>query len=378
MLIRIYNCSEIAPTDIRGAVVMFNQIGIVGGICVAFWLGYGLSHWDNAYLNWRISVILQYPFAIALLAGLPFIPESPRWLVEADRIEDAVKALSTVRGIPPHDPAITQEILDIEQVVQWYRVHSVTSVKLFITNKALRNRLLRAFSLQFWQQMSGAGGIRYYLPTNFVTAGASKSLSLLATGIDGTVQVFMTMLAGLVIDRLGRRWTLFGGACGMAFCMLMEAVLPGAYPNHTNRHADIACIFFIFFFVVCYSLSFGPTAWIYGSEIFPNNSRAAGLSLAAAGQSIGAIIVGEVWPVMQANMGTRAYYVFFAFNVWSAFMVWMWFPETKGVSLEEMDSRFGEVNALAAARDQFDNVKLQVETIDEAGKSITHVKKIEA
>jgi hypothetical protein len=136
-------------------------------------------------------------------------------------MEDAVKALTKLRG-KDHPDDIQAELDEIHANIMWHKQYSVTSTKVFFTDKALWSRLWRAWAISFLQQMSGAGGIRYYLPTNFRAAGTSETLSLLASGLDGTVQVGCTAAGIFLIDRIGRRHALGGGAIIMAFCLLVS------------------------------------------------------------------------------------------------------------------------------------------------------------
>ncbi|KPA39269.1 high-affinity glucose transporter [Fusarium langsethiae] len=337
--------SEISPAKNRGLYVAANQVGIVSGISIAFWVGYGYSFWNTGNgidLEWRLSNAMQFVPAVLFLTGVPFIPESPRWLVESDQIEAASRALSKLRGLSESE--VQPELDEIRANILWHQENSITSARVFIQQKPLWSRLWRAWSLAFLQQMSGAAGIRYYLPTNFIAAGTSEGLSLLASGIDGTVQVACTVAAMFFIDKLGRRHSLGVGAIIMAFCLMINGALQLAYPGQTNSHANYVNIFFIFFFTVGYSMGFGPCAWIYASEIFPANCRSKGLGISSSGASLGSIIVGQVWPVAVSRIGPKVYFIFMSFNVFSAILVYSCYPETKNKTLEELDSNFGSLN----------------------------------
>jgi hypothetical protein len=144
---------------------------------------------------------------------------SPRWLIENDRADDAAGSLAKLRGTTRMED-LQAELDEIRANIEWHNQHSVKSVKILFVNKALRARLWRAWLLNFLQQMSGASGIRYYLPTNFLAAGTSKSFSLLASGLDGTVQVVCTVIGLILIDRIGRRHALGFGAAVTAFSLM--------------------------------------------------------------------------------------------------------------------------------------------------------------
>jgi MFS family permease len=139
-------------------------------------------------------------------------------------------------------------------------------VSLF-TDRSLFARLWRAALLQFMAQMCGATAMKYYLPTLFRALGLSTRISLLAGGIESTLKIGLTILNMFIIDRVGRRWTLVVGAGVMAFAMLVNGVLPLVYPGNINRAADYTCITLIFVYAFGYSISFGPAAWVYGSEV---------------------------------------------------------------------------------------------------------------
>lgn len=206
---------------------------------MAFWVGYGYSFWDYGNgidLEWRLSTAMQFVPALLFLGGVLFIPEryvyhscplrfpltliSPRWLVETDQVEAASESLCKLRGLSATE--IQPELDEIRANILWHQENSITSARVFIQQKPLWSRLWRAWSLAFLQQMSGAAGIRYYLPTNFIAAGTSEELSLLASGIDGTVQVVCTIAAMFFIDKLGRRHSLGIGAIIMAFCLMVS------------------------------------------------------------------------------------------------------------------------------------------------------------
>lgn len=158
---------------------------------------------------------------------------SPRWLVEHDRADDAARSLAVLRGTS-HLEDLQAELDEIQANIQWHNRNSLKSAKVLFTNKALRARMWRAWVLNFLQQMSGAAGIRYYLPTNFLAAGTSKAISLLASGLDGTVQVVCTTIGLVLIDRIGRRHALGFGAAVMAFSLMVGNSYSRVSCFHTN------------------------------------------------------------------------------------------------------------------------------------------------
>lgn len=134
----------------------------------------------------------------------------------------------------------------------------------------------------------------------------------------------------------------------------INGALPLAYPNNTNPRADTTCIIFIFLYAMGYSLGLGPAAWVYSSEIFPTPVRARGLNLAAAGGSIGSILASHIWPVGIVRFGSGVYFIFMLVNFACAPIVWLFYPETAGRALEDMDVLFGKT-ALSSRSEEEDD-----------------------
>ncbi|KAF3908984.1 hypothetical protein ABW20_dc0107466 [Dactylellina cionopaga] len=334
--------SEISPAQQRGRLVIMNHVGFVTGLAVAFWVGYGFSFWDTGkgtYLAWRLSMAVQYIPALAFMIGLPFVPESPRWLIDHNRLDEARRSMAWIRGTTDQDK-VQNEIDIIVENVRYHREHDIRSWKVLFTDERLFARLWRATFLQFIAMMSGATAIKYYLPTNLKALGLPTRLALLAGGVDSTLKIGCTILAMTLIDKLGRRKSLILGAAIMAVSLLINAILPQIYPNNSSRVADWVCIVFIFIYTFGNGIGYGPTAWVYGSEIFPAHVRAKGLCIAASGSSIGSIVVTQIWPVGIHNIGSKTYYIFFAFNAVSILLIYLYYPETKGKTLEELDELF--------------------------------------
>ncbi|PMD28902.1 general substrate transporter [Hyaloscypha variabilis F] len=338
--------SEIAPARRRGGVVVLNHIGMVSGLAVAFWVGYAVSHWAGKTgfdEGWRLSVAIQFIPALFFVIGLPFVPDTPRWLLEKNRTEEAQKALIFLRGAEDSPEAIEPELQEIKANVEFHNSITEASWYVLFTDGDLRARLWRGALLQFMAQMCGATAIKYYLPTVFLALGLSKDLSLMASGIESTLKICCTIVEMLIIDKLGRKKTLLLGCVVMSVAMIINGALPLAYPNNKNHASDYACIVFIFFFSFGYSVGFGPNAWVYGTEIFPTYIRAKGINICASAGAIGSIVVGQFFPVGIQNIGSKTYFIFFAINVASMIIMIIWYPETKGKTLEEMDGLFGKL-----------------------------------
>jgi len=334
--------SEISPARQRGHFVVMNHIGFVTGLAVAFWVGYGMSYWTHGTgfnLSWRLSIMVQFIPALILCTGLPFVPESPRWLIERGSFGRAKQSLQFIRGSDSVDE-VQQEFDEIKENTEYHRVNSISSWRVLFIDSDLFARLWRVALLQFMAQMCGSTAMKYYLPTNFIALGLGKEMSLLASGIESSLKVGCTVIEMMLIDRAGRKTTLVLGSAIMAVALLINGALPLAYPHNINHVSDYACVVFIFFFSFGYSIGFGPNSWVYGAEIFPTYVRAKGLCISASAGSIGSIIVAQFWPIAMQNIQSRTYFIFMTTNIAAIVLILAFFPETKGKTLEELDNLF--------------------------------------
>lgn len=338
--------SEVSPAAQRGRYVVLNHVGFVVGLAAGFWVGYAVTFWENnahqIYVSWRFSIAIILVPCIIFASGLPFLPETPRWLVEHGHYHRAQWSLCWFREGSHTEEEIKAELAKIQVSVQDQLASRPVWLSLF-THRDLFDRLWRASLLQFMSQMCGATAMKYYLPTLLGKLGVPTRVTLLIGGIESTSKIAMTVVEMLIIDRVGRRTTLVAGLTAMGIGMLMNAVLGEIYPDNQNRAADIACIVFIFLYALGYSMGFGPASWVYGSEIFPTAVRARGLNLSASGGAIGSIVVAQVWPVGIDRIGSRIYFFFFAINVICIPIIFLFYPETKGRALEDIDDLFSKV-----------------------------------
>jgi sugar porter (SP) family MFS transporter len=337
--------SEVAPAKHRGRYVVINHIGLVAGLATAFWVGYGISHWKTPrgdYYGWRVSMALQFVPEFVFIAGVFFCPETPRWLVEHGRIEAAKRNLAWLRALDTNHELVLAELKDMETDVAQRQIATAQGWTVLFTNRPLFNRMWRASLLQFMAQMCGNTSMKYYLPSIFMSLGIERKLTLMVGGIESTLKIGCTIIDTWLVDRYGRRLTLVLSCFMMSTALLINGVLPITYPNNINHAADYVCVFFIFIYTFGYSVGFGPAAWVYGAEIFPTNFRARGLNIAASGSSIGSVISSQTWPVGMSTIGSKTHFVFMSTNFLSAIIIWFFYPETTGRSLEDMECLFNK------------------------------------
>lgn len=227
---------------------------------LSYFVNYGMNfHKGLGALQWRIPFALQMIPGVFLLVGIIFQNESPRWLVEKNRIEDARSALATVRGKLEDELSVIKEL---DEIVEDFQGHSELSLRQQLRaaceSKQMFYRCSMGFTLMFWQQWTGTNSINYYSPQIFAAIGVNgTSAGLFATGIYGVVKVCFTALGLLfATEQLGRKWSLIIGAAGQAFAMfyigIQNAVSP-AVPGASLTGSSIFAIICVYLFVVFYS-----------------------------------------------------------------------------------------------------------------------------
>lgn len=354
MIVPLYQ-SELAPKEIRGRLIALQQLMCTIGIMVAFWIGAGTTHIDGQ-ASWRIPLGVQIGPALVLLGGVVFLPYSPRWLISKGRNEEALKVLARLHSQGDiTNPRVVAEYEDIIAQIELERAVAVGSY-LELLKPKLRRRMVLGILVQIFQQFTGINSIIYYAPTIFQQSGINAdSAALIASGVNGVLNVLATIPAVLFIDRLGRRKLMISGAIFMSVTMLLCGIVMGAtarvYKDPTtgennvdmsgNVHASYFCIVMIYFFVAGFAYSWGPVGWVYPAEIYPLSVRAKGTSITTASNWLFNFVISEICPAMLTTITWGTYIFFGCCCAVMAVCVFLFFPETKGMSLEEMDVVFG-------------------------------------
>lgn len=266
--------SENAPPATRGRIAGLFQEFLVIGSTFAYWLDYGVSlRIAPGTMQWRVPVAIQLIPGGLMLIGLFFLTESPRWLMKQGRHEDALHSLAYIRNEPDDSEAVQVEIAEIRASIEEELMATEGVTWREVLQKGNRYRFFLAFCIMFWQQFSGTNSIGYYAPEIFETVGVSSTnSSLFATGVYGTVKIVATGIFLLIgIDKWGRKNSLIGGALWMSSMMfIIGAVLATHPPNPKSdvvSQPSIAMVVMIYLYVIGYSFSWGPTPWVYVSEV---------------------------------------------------------------------------------------------------------------
>ncbi|KAJ5932548.1 hypothetical protein N7516_007037 [Penicillium verrucosum] len=326
--------SENCPPATRGRVAGLFQEFLVIGSTFAYWLNYGVSlHVPEGTSQWRIPVAIQLIPGGLMLIGLFFLKESPRWLLTKGRRDDALKSLAYIRNEPENSEAVQLEFAEITAAIDEESQATEGLTWRECLKPSNRYRFFLAFVLMFWQQFSGTNSIGYYAPQIFASVGLSKTdSSLFATGIYGTVKVVATAIFLIVgIDRWGRKKSLIGGAAWMASMMFIIGAVLATNPPRPRSHIRLIGVH-------CH------VPWVYLGEIFPTRLRAYGVGFGAATQWLFNFVITEVTPRAINKIGWKTFLMFGIFCFAMGVFVIVFFKETKGRTLEEMDLIFGAVD----------------------------------
>lgn len=315
---------EIAPADMRGRMVSFNQFAIIFGMLVVYFVNWGIAKGQTT--EWVHDMGWRYMFASeAIPAGLFFlflffVPETPRYLA---LIREENKALSVLEKININKEKAKQILEEIVATVS-----ENTKGKLLSYGKKV---IIIGVLLSVFQQFVGINVVLYYAPTIFENMGAGRDASMLQTIVMGLVNVVFTVLAIMTVDKVGRKPLLIIGSIGMAVGMFAVAIL--AHFQIIN----ILTLVFIIIFTASFMMSWGPICWVYISELFPNKIRGQAVAIAVAAQWAANFFISSTYPSMMSFSEPMTYGFYGLMAVLSMLFVWKMVPETKGKSLEEIE-----------------------------------------
>jgi sugar porter (SP) family MFS transporter len=318
--------AEISPARSRGRLVGFFQFNIVFGILVAYFSNYliGLAGFGDLEWRWKLGVA-AVP-AVVFFVMLIGIPQSPRWLVKKGRVEEARVVLRNIG-----EENYEQELGEIVESID--ATHSLGNEPLFIAKYRLP--ILLAILIGMFNQLSGINAILYYLNDIFARAGFDKVSSDLQAVAIGATNLLATILAMSVIDRLGRKQMLLIGSVGTALCLAGVAAI-----FFTHRHEELL-VWLLVGFIGFFAFSQGAVIWVYLSEIFPNRVRAKGQSLGSFTHWFMNALIAWTFPQIAKSSGAAPFMLFSAMMALQFFVVLFVFPETKGLSLEQMQKKLG-------------------------------------
>ncbi|KAF2125668.1 general substrate transporter [Dothidotthia symphoricarpi CBS 119687] len=329
---------ELSEARHRGILSGLLQWMLSWGFFVAQWLGYGCS-FNNTQFSWRFPLAFQILPGLILMGGIFFLQESPRWLMEKDRHEEAMASLKKLRtGIDGE--TIDLEFREIRDVIIADRALGNINWLSIITKASWRKRLLLGCGVQAFGPLSGINVINYYGPRIYSILGISTRESLMIIGISGALSIVWCSIGLVLVDKVGRIKPLMVSAAGLATALLVNAI-QGQYldPNNGAQLRSMVAMNFLFSF---FYTPLGIISWVYPAEIFPVEVRALGNAVTTFTNWAINLIFAQFSPQALSSLEFKYFYVFFVFNIIAFLCYWFFYPETRGKTLEQMDELFGD------------------------------------
>ena len=317
--------AEVASEDVRGAMISIYQLMITIGIFIAFLSDTAFSYSGN--WRWMLGVI-AIPGAL-FLVGLLMLPDSPRWLIMRQRKDEAIGVLQRLRG----DPAIVaREAADIEEQLAtpqqgWH---------LFLENRNFRRSVALGIALQLVQQFTGMNVVMYYAPRIFRDMGYDTAMQMWFTAVVGLTNVLATFIAIGLVDRWGRRPILYAGFTVMAIGLgVVGTMMHLGIAGHVEQAFTVAMLLV---FIVGFAMSAGPLIWVLCSEVQPLKGRDFGIGCSTFTNWIANMIVGATFLSLLNGIGHAAtFWLYAALNLIFLSFTYLFVPETKGVTLEQIE-----------------------------------------
>jgi len=343
--------AEISPARIRGRMVCLNQLAIVSGMLIVYFVNYFIAgHGEcvdqqagiiadaekwNVVSGWRWMFGSESLPAAALLILMFFVPKSPRWLTKQGLSEKALKILARVDG----DEFARTEMGEIESTI----AHESASLKQLL-KPGLRVTLIIGVALAVLQQVTGINVFLYYAPEIFKSvAGTNTNIAMMQTVIVGAVNLLFTIIAIWTVDKLGRKPLMLIGSFGMGVSLVALGMAA------TFGRTDAWVLIFILGYIASFAMSVGPVVWVILSEIFPTKIRGRAMAIATFFLWVANFIISQTFPMMDENKFLVEkfnhgfpFFIYALFCVVLIIVVWKLIPETKGKSLEEIEKFWGK------------------------------------
>ena len=338
--------SETAPAHLRGTAVAFYQFMITGGIFFGYCSNYGTKSYHNS-IQWRVPLGLSFAWALFMIFGMLLVPESARYLAQRGRIEEAKQSLAKCNKCTVDSNIVTYELDNIMVGVEAERAAgSAKFTELFSTRGKILQRVILGVMVQSLQQLTGDNYFFYYGTQIFQGVGLTDGFE--AAIIIGIVNFASTAVCLWTVERFGRRTCLLYGAAAMAVCFVIYASIgvtklyPHGYKQPSNKSAGDVMIVFTCIFIFCFATTWAPVPYIICSEIYPLRVKGPAMAIAIGSNWVWGFVISFFTPLITNTIHFAYGYVFLGCLVFSYFYVFFVIPETKGLTLEEVNEMFIE------------------------------------
>jgi SP family galactose:H+ symporter-like MFS transporter len=319
--------SEMSPSSMRGSLVSLNQLAITIGIVVSYLVDFSLS----AFQGWRYMLVLAAVPAVILGIGMLPLPDTPRWLINHNEANKARKVLKRIRG----KDDVEGEVKEIQDGLKKQR-----GGRAELFNPLVKPALVIGVSLAIFQQVTGINTVIYYAPTIFQFAGiTSASSAILATVGVGVVNVILTVVAIMLLDRVGRRPLLLIGLAGMVSSLtLLGAIF--FLPSLLSSLGSLAVVG-LMLYVASFAIGLGPVFWLLISEIYPLKVRGLAMSIASEANWGSNLIIALTFLTLVQVLGrSGTFWLYALVGVGAWVFAFLLIPETKGKTLEEIEEHW--------------------------------------
>lgn len=341
VLVPVY-VSETVPKEVRGAMVAAYQLFVTLGIFFSYLINYGTSHTEDTSASWRVPLGIGFLFPAALALGMFFLPETPRWLLTHNHRDKAYQSLQYINGKRgrAHPAVVDAQMAEMEhQILSEKAMPKASWLASFSPRGKTLYRTILGFSLQMFQQLTGANYFFYYGATIFRAVGIDNSY--VTQMILGVVNIVCTFPGLWFIERFGRRKPLiYGGLWQCAWLIVFGAVGSERDPNEKSIGAVLivsACMF-----IAGFASTWGPGVWVATGEMFPTRTRAHQASFATAGNWGWNFLLTFFTPRITSAIGYRLGYVFAGCNLLAVAIVFFFYYESSNLTLEQVDDMYND------------------------------------
>jgi sugar porter (SP) family MFS transporter len=345
--------SETSKPSLRGKLVVFGMIMNIAGFSLSNWMTYGFSFLSGS-VTWRFPIAFQLVFSFILFATVPWLPESPRWLLAHGREQEGVDILVALEGngVTSADEVI---IFEKDEILEAVRIERETSPSWSdilhgrTGNTGMMRRLLLGAGTQWMQQLVGINVTSYYLPLVLQNSvGLSNNLARLLSACNSVSYLVFAFLGLVLIERAGRRKLMMWGAAGQFVCYacISGLLAHASDPNGAGHKFGAAATAFFFLYYIFFGICWQGVPWLYPTEINSLSMRTKGAALGTASNWISNYVVVQVTPSGIANLGWKFYLIWMAFNAIFVPLIWALYPETANRHLEDIDKLYRENNSM--------------------------------
>ncbi|CAK7210654.1 hypothetical protein SBRCBS47491_000848 [Sporothrix bragantina] len=331
--------SECASTAHRGTFVIVEGLSISFGITLSEWVAFGLSFAKEGSVQWRVPLVFPVVFALFVIPFIFKMPESPRWLARMGRMDEARAVLAALADLDEDSEQVQEELRGVE--------HSLAlmngNLKGLFHNgeERVSHRAALACMGQVFQQLCGISALVFYTSTVFVSLGFEGTHARVMGASLTTFQTLASTVPIFIIDKVGRRKLFMAAGTGLAVSC---AIVAGT--GDLKGHGSIAAVVFFFVYDFFYPLGFLGQTFLYASEISPIRYRVPITAIANATQWLTQFVVAQITPPGTDNLGNKFWIIFAVFNASFVPIVYFFFPETKGRSLEDIDIIFRHTHSI--------------------------------